>query len=95
MKQYPKNGYEYWGKLRLYFLNYCQEAATACSSFGSKFQNAEVGKLPIIGVGGIMCAEDAREKLEAGANLVQVYTGLVYTAPGLVKNIVRGLVDDL
>jgi len=54
-----------------------------------------MGKLPIIGVGGIMCAEDAREKLEAGANLVQVYTGLVYTAPGLVKNIVRGLVDDL
>ena len=53
------------------------------------------GKLPIIGVGGIMCADDAREKLEAGASLVQVYTGLVYTGPGLVKNIVRGLVEDL
>jgi dihydroorotate dehydrogenase len=42
-----------------------------------------------------MSAEDAREKLEAGASLVQVYTGLVYTGPGLVKNIVRGLVEDL
>jgi dihydroorotate dehydrogenase len=52
------------------------------------------GKLPIIGVGGIMCAEDVREKQEAGASLVQVYTGLVYTGPGLVKNIVTGLIDD-
>jgi dihydroorotate dehydrogenase len=53
------------------------------------------GKLPIIGVGGIICPQDAREKMEAGANLIQVYTGLVYTGPALVKNIVRGLVEDL
>ena len=45
------------------------------------------GKLPIIGSGGVMSASDAREKLDAGAILVQVYTGLVYSGPGLVKEI--------
>ena len=49
------------------------------------------GKLPIIGVGGVMGAQDAREKLDAGATLVQVYTGLVYRGPGLVKEILRSL----
>ena len=42
---------------------------------------------PIIGVGGIMSAEDAIEKLEAGASLVQVYTGFIYEGPGLIKEI--------
>lgn len=46
------------------------------------------GKLPIIGVGGIMDADGAREKLDAGASLVQVYTGLVYRGPNLVREIV-------
>jgi len=45
------------------------------------------GRLPIIGVGGIMCAADAQEKLDAGATLVQVYTGLVYVGPMLVRRI--------
>ncbi len=49
------------------------------------------GALPVIGVGGIMNAADAREKLEAGAALVQVYTGLVYRGPGLVREIFRGI----
>lgn len=49
------------------------------------------GSFPIIGVGGIDGAESAREKLDAGASLVQVYTGLIYQGPGLVKKIVRGL----
>ncbi|MEW5869641.1 MAG: quinone-dependent dihydroorotate dehydrogenase [Chloroflexota bacterium] len=48
-------------------------------------------KLPVIGVGGVMCAADALEKLEAGAVLVQVYTGLVYAGPGLVRSILSGL----
>jgi dihydroorotate dehydrogenase len=47
--------------------------------------------LPIIGVGGILCANDALEKLDAGATLVQVYTGLVYAGPGLVAEINRRL----
>ena len=42
---------------------------------------------PIIGVGGIHSAEDALEKLEAGADLVQVYTGFIYEGPRLIKNI--------
>jgi dihydroorotate dehydrogenase len=52
------------------------------------------GGLPVIGVGGILDAESAREKLDAGASLVQVYTGLVYRGPGLVKEILRGLLRD-
>lgn len=44
---------------------------------------------PIIGVGGIMSPEDAIEKLKAGADLVQVYTGFVYEGPGFVQKICR------
>jgi len=49
------------------------------------------GELPIIGVGGIQTAEDAEEKLAAGASLVQLYTGLVYAGPDLVHQCVRRL----
>ena len=49
------------------------------------------GSLPIIGVGGISDAEDAWEKITAGAALVQLYTGLVYEGPGVAKQIVNGL----
>lgn len=57
----------------------------------SRIYKQSEGELPIIGVGGIMNAEDAREKLDAGATLVQIYTGLVYTGPSLVKQIVTGI----
>ena len=46
---------------------------------------------PIIAVGGIHSAEDAMEKLAAGADLLQVYTGFVYEGPGLVKRILKKL----
>jgi dihydroorotate dehydrogenase len=49
------------------------------------------GAVPIIGVGGIFDAADAWEKVAAGASLVQVYTGLVYEGPMMVKTIVAGL----
>ncbi len=49
------------------------------------------GKLPIIGVGGVASADDALEKLRAGARLVQFYTGLVYEGPGLARQINLGL----
>ena len=49
------------------------------------------GGLPIIGVGGVMGVGDVRAKLDAGATLVQVYTGLVYAGPGLVQSILRDL----
>ncbi|MCW4467822.1 quinone-dependent dihydroorotate dehydrogenase [Flavobacterium sp. MFBS3-15] len=44
---------------------------------------------PIIGVGGIHSADDAMEKLEAGASLVQLYTGFIYEGPGLIKAICK------
>jgi len=47
--------------------------------------------LPIIGVGGIFNAADAYEKLQAGASLVQIYTGLVYEGPAIAREIVTGL----
>ena len=46
---------------------------------------------PIIGVGGIHSAEDALEKLNAGADLVQIYTGFIYEGPGLIKKINKAL----
>jgi dihydroorotate dehydrogenase len=49
------------------------------------------GQLPIIGVGGIDSPQAARRMLEAGASLLQIYTGLVYQGPGLVRRIVRSL----
>lgn len=52
------------------------------------------GRLPIIGVGGIFTADDAREKLDAGATLVQVYTALVYKGPGITRQILTGLIEN-
>jgi len=49
---------------------------------------------PIIGVGGIHSAKDALEKLEAGASLVQLYTGFIYEGPGLVKQICKALLKE-
>ncbi|QUP55425.1 quinone-dependent dihydroorotate dehydrogenase [Ralstonia syzygii] len=47
--------------------------------------------VPIIGVGGILAGEHAREKIDAGAQLVQLYTGLIYRGPGLVAECARAL----
>ena len=49
---------------------------------------------PIIGVGGIMATEDALEKLKAGADLVQLYTGFIYNGPGFVKRINKAILND-
>lgn len=51
------------------------------------------GRLPIIGVGGVMSGADAVEKLAAGAALVQIYTGLIYRGPGLVGECRRAILD--
>ena len=48
-------------------------------------------KIPIIGVGGIMDGDDAKEKFDAGASLVQIYTGFIYKGPSLIKEIVMSL----
>ena len=52
------------------------------------------GKLPIIGVGGIMSPEDAKEMMDAGASLVEIYTGFIYEGPGLIKRIIKHLEED-
>lgn len=49
------------------------------------------GALPIIGVGGILSGKDAQAKIDAGASLVQLYTGLIYRGPGLVKECAAAL----
>jgi len=53
------------------------------------------GRLPIIGVGGIFRAQDAYDKIRAGANAVQIYTGWIYEGPGVVKRINQGLLKLL
>src|SRR5712691_5377377 len=57
----------------------------------AKLRRALPASVPIIGVGGVASAADAREKLDAGASLIQLYTALVYRGPTLVGEIVRGL----
>ncbi len=49
------------------------------------------GKLPIIGVGGIMTPEQAKEMLNAGASLIEVYSGFIYEGPGFVEKILKSL----
>jgi dihydroorotate dehydrogenase len=48
---------------------------------------------PIVGVGGVLSGEDAKSKIEAGADLVQIYTGLIYQGPGLVGEVARALAN--
>jgi len=53
---------------------------------------ATVGeKLPVIAAGGIMCLDDAEDKLAAGAKLIQIYSGLIYRGPQLIEDITQGL----
>jgi dihydroorotate dehydrogenase len=49
------------------------------------------GRIPIIGVGGIMNGASAAAKLDAGASLVQVYSGLIYRGPGIIGDIAQNL----
>jgi dihydroorotate dehydrogenase len=62
------------------------------TSFVRYLYRATGGKLPIIGVGGIFTAEDAYEKIKAGASAVQIYTGFIYEGPAAVKRINQGLI---
>ena len=58
-----------------------------------RFSAALGGELPIIAVGGIMSAADAQSKIDAGACLVQIYTGFIYQGPGLIREIAESLQD--
>ncbi len=62
------------------------------TSFVRHLYRAVGGQLPVIGVGGIFSAEDAYEKITAGATAVQIYTGFVYEGPAAVKRINQGLI---
>ena len=56
---------------------------------------AEVGeRMPILGVGGIMSADDAQLRLAAGADLLQIYTGFIYQGPALIEQILAGIAED-
>ena len=50
-------------------------------------------EIPIIGVGGVMRGKDALERIDAGADLIQIYTGLIYRGPDLVRDIASALCD--
>ncbi|MCL2021909.1 MAG: quinone-dependent dihydroorotate dehydrogenase [Betaproteobacteria bacterium] len=58
-----------------------------------KLANALQGEVPLIGAGGVMSGEDARAKIAAGAKLVQIYTGMVYRGPALVREIALALMN--
>ncbi|MCP9221876.1 quinone-dependent dihydroorotate dehydrogenase [Erythrobacter sp. LQ02-29] len=55
------------------------------------FRRATGGAIPLVGVGGIASADEAWERIRAGASLVQLYSALVYHGPGLARRIVHGL----
>ena len=61
----------------------------------NKFYKILKGKVPIIGVGGVDSGKSAYEKILAGASLIQLYTGMIYKGPRIVKNIKKELIDQL
>jgi dihydroorotate dehydrogenase len=66
--------------------------APLAREFIRRTYRATEGKLPIIGVGGIACAEDAWRHLRAGASLVEFYTAMIYQGPGLAASVKAGLI---
>ena len=65
------------------------------TKFIKKFYKNSKGKIPIIGVGGIDTGLAAFEKITAGASLIQLYTGMIYKGPGIVKKIKKDLIKIL
>jgi dihydroorotate dehydrogenase len=59
------------------------------------FRSASGGEIPLIGAGGIANAEDAWERIRAGASLIQLYTAMVYQGPGIARRIAAGLAERL
>jgi dihydroorotate dehydrogenase len=60
-----------------------------------KFRRASCGEIPLIGVGGIATADDAWERIKAGASLVQFYSAMVYEGPGIARRLADGLAQRL
>lgn len=65
-------------------------ASTSEAALGQIVKKLD-GKIPVVSAGGIMSPDDAKRRLDMGATLVQVYTGLIYNGPGFVKEIIRSL----
>ena len=65
------------------------------TSLIKKFYKLTQGKIKIIGVGGVDSGRSAFEKIAAGANVVQLYTGMVYKGPNIVKEIKKELISIL
>ena len=65
------------------------------SKFIKIFYKSNKGNLPIIGVGGIDSGKSAFEKITAGATAIQLYTGMVYKGPGVVRSIKKELIEIL
>ena len=59
------------------------------------FRKATGGAIPLVGVGGIATAADAWERIRAGASLVQLYSAMIYSGPGIAKDIVSGLEEQM
>jgi dihydroorotate dehydrogenase len=60
-----------------------------------RFRRASGGQIPLIGVGGIASADDAWERIRAGASLIQLYSAMVYEGPGIARRIADGLANRL
>ena len=65
------------------------------TQFIKKFYKELKGEIPIIGVGGIDSGESAFEKISAGASALQLYTGLIYKGPTIIKDIKKELINIL
>ena len=63
--------------------------------FIKSFYKSNKGNLPIIGVGGVDSGKSAFEKIIGGASAIQLYTGMVYKGPGIVKDIKKDLIEIL
>ena len=72
-----------------------QPLATRANEVISQIYRYSDGKLPIVGVGGIFSADDAFQKIAAGASLLQAYTGFIYTGPAFAHRVVSGLAEIL
>ena len=87
-----------WDRIGDYIKNFKRDSHLTCAGAPLTDRATEViaafhaelkDEIPIIGVGGIMTADHARQKLDAGATLVQLYTGFIYHGPQLIHDIVN------
>ena len=79
-------------KPQVHLDTFCKGLSWSSTAFGARYAKGEV---QIIGVGGVDSGKSAFEKITAGADAVQLYTGMVYKGPGIVKEIKKELISIL